>query len=78
MFFRSDELGVPKAEEVAAWADRLAGVVGAGGVLSAVQVCTVARETTEPGIHPLTVEALEEIAGAARAAVPSVRVETFG
>jgi pyruvate-formate lyase-activating enzyme len=78
MFFRSDHLGVPSPAEVAAWAGRLADVVREGGALAAVQVYTVARETMEPGVHPLPLDALEEIAGLAREALPGVRVETFG
>lgn len=77
MFFRSDELGAPSPAEVAAWAGRLAGVVRGGGALSAVQVYTVARETQEAGVHPLSAAALEEIAAAARAALPGVSVRTF-
>jgi pyruvate-formate lyase-activating enzyme len=77
MFFLSDPLGAPPAAEIAAWACRLADVVAAGGAISAVQVCTVARETTEAGIHPLSARALEEIAAAARTALPGVPVATF-
>jgi wyosine [tRNA(Phe)-imidazoG37] synthetase (radical SAM superfamily) len=64
-------------EEIAAWAGRLKDVVAQGGRLSLVQVYTVARETMEPGVTPLTKAELEEIAAAARAAVPGVPVETF-
>jgi wyosine [tRNA(Phe)-imidazoG37] synthetase (radical SAM superfamily) len=67
----------PPRDEIAAWASRLAAVVDAGGRLSLVQVYTVARETMEPGVTPLTVAELEDIAGAARAALPGVPVETF-
>jgi pyruvate-formate lyase-activating enzyme len=77
MFFLSDRLGVPPAGEIAAWAGRLADVASAGGAISAVQVYTVARETAEAGVHPLTAAALEEIAAVARAALPLVPVETF-
>jgi wyosine [tRNA(Phe)-imidazoG37] synthetase (radical SAM superfamily) len=77
MFFRSDPVGAPPPEEVAAWAGRLAAVVRRGGALAGVQVYTVARDTMEPGVHPLAGEALEGIAGAARALLPGVRVETF-
>jgi pyruvate-formate lyase-activating enzyme len=78
MFFRSDDAGEPPEAEVAAWAGRLAGVVHAGGTLSAVQVCTVARETMEAGVHPLPAGILEGIARVARSALPGVRVETYG
>lgn len=67
----------PARDEIAAWASRLAAVVNAGGRLSLVQVYTVARETMEPGVTPLTKAELDEIAGAARLAVPGVPVETF-
>ena len=67
----------PAAAEVAAWADRLADIVAAGGRLSLVQVYTVARETMEKDVIALTMEELEDIAVAARAAVPGVSVETF-
>jgi wyosine [tRNA(Phe)-imidazoG37] synthetase (radical SAM superfamily) len=67
----------PPRDEVAAWAGRLAAVRDAGGRFSLVQVYTVARETMEPGVTPLTKEELEDIAAAARAAVPGVAVETF-
>ncbi len=67
----------PPRDEIAAWASRLAKVADAGGRFSLVQVYTVARETMEPGVTPLTKAELEDIAGAARAAVPGVPVETF-
>ena len=67
----------PPLDEIAAWAGRLAKVVDAGGRLSLVQVYTVARETMEPGVTPLTKAELEDIAESARAAVPGVPVETF-
>jgi wyosine [tRNA(Phe)-imidazoG37] synthetase (radical SAM superfamily) len=68
---------LPPRDEIAAWANRLAAVRDAGGRLSLVQVYTVARETMEPGVTPLTAAELEDIARAARAAVPGVPVETF-
>ncbi len=77
MFFRGDALGVPSGAEIDAWAGRLANVVRQGGSLSLVQVCTVARETMEAGIHPLPATALGRIARAARAALPGVPVEVF-
>jgi wyosine [tRNA(Phe)-imidazoG37] synthetase (radical SAM superfamily) len=67
----------PPRDEIAAWASRLAAVRNAGGRLSLVQVYTVARETMEPGVSALTKAELEDIAAAARAAVPGVPVETF-
>lgn len=74
MFFRSDELGPPSAAEIEAWTDRLAGVVRDGGSLAAVQVCTVARETMEADVHPLSADALEAIARAARQVLHDVPV----
>ena len=67
----------PPRDEISAWASRLVAVRNAGGRLSLVQVYTVARETMEPGVTPLTRAELEGIAGVARAAVPDVPVETF-
>lgn len=77
MFFRSDALGVPSPAELEAWAGRLASVVRAGGSLAAVQVYTVARETMEAGVHPLSTDTLEEIAQVARRTVHAVPVEVF-
>lgn len=77
MFFRSDALGSPREAELAAWAGRLADVARNGGRIPAVQVYTVARDTIEPGIHPLRAEELEAIADVARAALPAARVETY-
>jgi hypothetical protein len=77
MFFRSDELGPPSPVEIEAWACRLAGVAQDGGSFAAVQVYTVARETMEAGVHPLSAEALEEIARAARHVLGDVPVETY-
>jgi wyosine [tRNA(Phe)-imidazoG37] synthetase (radical SAM superfamily) len=67
----------PARDEIAAWAGRLEAVRDAGGRLSLVQVYTVSRETMEPGVSALTKTELEDIAAAARAAVPGVPVETF-
>lgn len=77
MFFRSDTLGSPSPVEIEAWTDRLAAVAQDGGSLAAVQVTTVARETMEPGIHPLSLDALEEIARAARHVLRDVPVEIY-
>ena len=77
MFFLSDELGPPSPREIQAWAGRLTGVVRKGGSLVAVQVYTVARETMEAGVHPLSADALEEIAQAARPVLKGVSVEIY-
>lgn len=77
MFFRSAAFGPPPPGEVAAWARRLASVVRGGGALAGVHVYTVARPTTEEGIHPLGMPELEAIADAARTALPGVPVAAF-
>lgn len=61
----------PPASEVEAWAGRIRAVTGAGGRVSLAQVYTVARETTEPGIEPLTKVELESIAAALAGLVPT-------
>lgn len=58
----------PSAAEIRTWADRLSWIVAQGGQIKLVQVYTVARRTTESFVSPLTVEELDAIAGAARAA----------
>ena len=68
---------LPPAAEIEAWAARLRDVRDAGGRISLVQVYTVARETMEPGVTPLSREELETIARAARKAAPEVPVEVF-
>ncbi|MBI5441298.1 MAG: radical SAM protein [Deltaproteobacteria bacterium] len=77
MFFRSDDLGAPSTSEIASWAGRLASILHEGGSLAGVQVYTVARETMELGVHPLSAEALEEIARTARHALAGVPVEVY-
>ena len=67
----------PSKGEVTTWAGRLRAVVAAGGRISLVQVYTVARATAELGAEPLPAEALEAIADAARAALPTVPVTVF-
>lgn len=67
----------PAASEIAAWAGRLREVRERGGRIGWVQVHTVSRPPAESFVAPLTVEELEAIAGAARAALPGVRVETY-
>lgn len=61
LFFRWNG-AAPEATEIAAWARRIHDVREAGGEIALVQVYTVARDTTEPGIEPLTREELEAIA----------------
>ncbi len=67
----------PPAAEVSAWAARLASLLADGGRLAAVQVYTVARDPMELDVAPLSEERLEEIAAAARRALPGVPVDVF-
>jgi len=76
MFFRSRGEPPPPGE-IAAWAGRLRDVVRAGGRVSLVQVYTVARETMEPGIAPLGVAELREIAAALSEAAPDVPAAVY-
>lgn len=64
----------PSDVEVAAWADRLRGLVAAGGRIDHVQVYTVARAPADPRVAALPAERLETIATAARAAGVDARV----
>lgn len=75
--FLSSGGAAPGTKEIAAWAGRLRHVIIGGGRLSFVQVYTVAREPREPGVEPLTEEALEQIADVAREALPGVPVRVF-
>jgi len=76
LFFRWNGEAPPE-EEIEAWAKRLADVVRGGGEISLVQVYTVARDTMEPGIEPLTKDELESIAHVARRESPQLIVDTF-
>jgi hypothetical protein len=76
LFLRLGEIDPPSAE-IDAWAGRLAAIVAAGGRLTGVQVTTVARRPSHPEVRPLALERLEQIAAAARAAVPGTPVEVF-
>jgi wyosine [tRNA(Phe)-imidazoG37] synthetase (radical SAM superfamily) len=67
----------PSEEEVAAYAQRLQQIVGAGGRIKLVQLYTVARGTTEAYATALSAEDLEGIAERVRTAVPGLRVETY-
>lgn len=67
----------PPAEEIAAYAKRLGGIVAAGGKIKLVQIHTVARAPTEPNVSPVSDAQLQAIAGAVRAAVPTITVETY-
>lgn len=76
MFFRR-EGEVPAPAEIAAWARRLRDVRDAGGQLAEVQVYTVARETMEPGLLPLTPGELSGIAARLRRDVPEFPVAIY-
>ena len=56
----------PDAAERAAWAARLRALIDAGAQIREVQVTTVARRPADPTVGPLSVDALEELAQAAR------------
>lgn len=68
---------LPSGREIDAYAERLSDVLSAGGTISCVQVYTVARETMEPGVAPLTDDELRAIADRVRNASPGFRVETY-
>jgi hypothetical protein len=57
----------PPASEIAAFCDRLAETVAAGGKLKLVQVYTVARPPAESFVTSLTAAELEAIAAKVRA-----------
>ncbi len=56
----------PAASEVDAWVARLSDIRGKGGQIKHVQVYTVARQTTESYVTPLTADELGGIAARAR------------
>jgi pyruvate-formate lyase-activating enzyme len=56
----------PGEDEIAAWAERLRAIAGAGGRIALVQVYTVARRPADPGVRALGRESLEAIAERAR------------
>lgn len=66
----------PSADEIAAWAARLREIAAQGGRIGWVQVHTVSRPPAESWVAALTEAELEEIAAAARAALPGARVTT--
>ncbi len=76
LFLRFRDEG-PSRQEIGAWADRLSEIVDAGGELAGVQVTTVARRPPTPEVTALDATTLDEIARAARAALPGVPVEIF-
>jgi wyosine [tRNA(Phe)-imidazoG37] synthetase (radical SAM superfamily) len=67
LFLRLDGVG-PDDDEIAAWVERMRGIVTQGGSVDRVQVYTLARPPSDPRCSPLEKERLEAIAGKARAA----------
>lgn len=70
-----DEL--PPQAEVEAFAQRLAGIVNAGGQIRLVQVYTVARQTAEPFVARLTDDMLRLVARQVREIV-DLPIEVYG
>jgi len=76
LFFRFE--GEPPLQaEVVAYCNRLNEIIGSGGRIKLIQIYTVAREPAEASVEPLGDGELEAIAGAVRAAVRGMPVETF-
>jgi len=67
----------PSREEIAAYADRLRALREGGARIPWVQIHTVSRPPAESFVQPLTPAELEEIAAAARAALPDARVVCY-
>jgi hypothetical protein len=67
----------PPPGEIAAYGERLAAIVAAGGAIKLVQIYTVARRTAEAHATALSAAELEEIAASVRAGVSRVCVEIY-
>ena len=67
----------PPKSEIAAWAGRLRDLAASGAQIRWVQVHTVSRPPAESWVQPLTIAELDEIADAARDALPAARVVTY-
>lgn len=76
LFLEWDGRG-PDETEVMAYGDRLQEILDAGGMLSGVQLYTVARPTPEPAARPLATPLLEAIAADLRQRFPKLDFETF-
>jgi wyosine [tRNA(Phe)-imidazoG37] synthetase (radical SAM superfamily) len=76
LFAHLDDQPPPRGE-IAAYAERLAGIVAAGGKIKLVQVYTVARSPAEPNVSALSDDQLRAIADAVRKSVPAVPVEFY-
>lgn len=69
--------GQPPAEaELDAWAERVRELIAGGCQIQRVQVYTSARQTAEPFVQPLTLDALAAIAARVRAL--GLAADTFG
>ena len=66
------------AAEFDAYLDRLAELINGRCRIQLVQLYTVARQTAENYVGPLTVEELEGLAGRLRGRLPGVGCEVFG
>jgi wyosine [tRNA(Phe)-imidazoG37] synthetase (radical SAM superfamily) len=75
LFLALDGVG-PGDAEIAAWVERMRGVVAGGGTIDHVQVYTVARAPSDPRCSPLDPGRLEAIAAAARSAGLTAAVYT--
>jgi wyosine [tRNA(Phe)-imidazoG37] synthetase (radical SAM superfamily) len=67
----------PSSDEIAAWAGHLRDLRAGGAIVPWVQVHTVSRPPAESWVQPLTMDELETIAAAARAALPEARVVAY-
>lgn len=75
LFMRVDGVG-PSTAEIAAFCDRLSGVIDAGGAIKGVQVYTVARPPAEGFVSALPPAEVDAIAEAVRSRV-GVPVEAY-
>jgi hypothetical protein len=69
LWMRIDGEGPPPAE-VEAFCDRLGEVLGAGGLIKAIQLYTIARTPAMANVTALTDADLDAVAGVVRARVP--------
>lgn len=67
----------PSEAEVAAYLERVQGILAGGGRLQGIQLYTVARATPEPEARPLKAALLDAVAAKVQAALPGVPVEVF-
>ena len=67
----------PAEVEVAAYIDRLRGIISGGGQLEGIQLYTVARAMPEPEARPLRAALLDAVAAKVQRALPAIPVEVF-